>query len=287
MLIDLQIHSNYSDGYLTPTQVVEFLAQQKVKIAALTDHNTVAGLDEFRQACRQFKIKPITGLELYVKFRHRHFNLLWYNFNDTDPELHDLLRQSQIRRRRNVRAVLQKLIRKGFVLNVDLMLDKYTHYVPINRVVDEIWQNAKNRHRIIQLLKIQRPREEEIIAAFLKSKQFVALRESYIDITRILRLRQKIGGQLIWNHPAKYDYIKRSFFAQVKQLGVDGIELLSPHHSWGAVSYLQQIAQEFDFITTGGSDFHKFDKGKVKLTHSWQYYKIDSQYLRGINKIII
>ncbi|MBU4375047.1 PHP domain-containing protein, partial [Patescibacteria group bacterium] len=64
MLIDLQLHSTYSDGYLTPTELAGFLAKQGVKIAALTDHNTVGGLDEFRQACRACKIKPITGVEL-------------------------------------------------------------------------------------------------------------------------------------------------------------------------------------------------------------------------------
>lgn len=112
MYIDLQLHSTYSDGYLTPTEVVKFIAKQGVKAAALTDHNTVGGLDEFRLACRQYNIKPITGLEIYVKLHSRRFNIIWYNFDDTDPELHDMLRDSQMRRRRKVRFILNKLVEK-------------------------------------------------------------------------------------------------------------------------------------------------------------------------------
>jgi predicted metal-dependent phosphoesterase TrpH len=62
MLIDLQLHSTYSDGYLTPTQIVKFIAKHGIKVAAITDHNTVSGLYEFRNSCKKYKIKPITGI---------------------------------------------------------------------------------------------------------------------------------------------------------------------------------------------------------------------------------
>ena len=60
--IDLQFHSTYSDGSLTPTKLVNFLAKQKIKVASLTDHNTVAGLDEFFSACKKKEIKTISGI---------------------------------------------------------------------------------------------------------------------------------------------------------------------------------------------------------------------------------
>src|SRR3989339_851357 len=68
MLIDLQIHSTYSDGYFTPTQLAEFMRRQGVKVAALTDHNTVGGVHEFVNACRRNGIKPVKGLD-----RHNHY----------------------------------------------------------------------------------------------------------------------------------------------------------------------------------------------------------------------
>ena len=118
MLIDLQLHSNYSDGYLTPTEVAEFAAARGVKVASLTDHNTVGGRDEFFDACRGLRIKPITGLEIYVKLHSYHFNLLWYNFNEDNPELHSMLRKSHIRRRNKMRVLLKKLAARGFKLDI-------------------------------------------------------------------------------------------------------------------------------------------------------------------------
>jgi len=286
MLIDLQLHSTYSDGYLTPTGLAKFIAEQGVKIASLTDHNTVGGLDEFRQACRQYNIKPITGIELYVKLNNRRFNVLWYNFDDTDPELHDVLRNSQIRRRNKVRRILLKLNQLGFQINTEKILDKYTHYTPINRIIDDIWSAPANRAKIKKELNNKNPREGEIIHEYFRNPQIGILRESYINIERILKLRKKIGGQIILNHPAKHSYIKREAWEKFKQIGIDGVEVLSPHHSIGAVMFAQHLARELNFIETGGSDFHRHEGGKHLLQNSWQYFKIDSKYLKGIKKII-
>ena len=80
MYIDLQLHSTYSDGALTPTQMAGFLKAHGVKVASLTDHNTVAGLDEFFNACNKVGIKAIPGVELYVKYGVKKLNFLFYNF---------------------------------------------------------------------------------------------------------------------------------------------------------------------------------------------------------------
>ena len=286
MLIDLQLHSTYSDGYLTPTQLINFASGHNVKVVSLTDHNTVGGLEEFRAAARSKKIKVITGMELYVKLRNHKFNLLWYNFNDTDPELHQLLRETQMRRRVQVRNLLEKLKRRGFKLDIGKILDKYNRYIPINRIVDDFISVKENRTRVKRLLKTKNPREEEIISEFFRNKDIGVLRESYISLERVLALRKKIGGKLIVCHPAKYRYINRETWEEMKKMGLDGVEKMSPHHSVGAVMYIQQLARELDFIETGGSDFHKYEGGTYPVQNSWQYFKVDSQYLRKINKII-
>ncbi len=286
MLIDLQLHSIYSDGNLTPTQLAKFIAGQRVKIAALTDHNTVGGLDEFRRACRKYRIKPITGLELYVNFAARRMNLLWFNFDDKNPELHNILRQSQIRRRNQVRTILKKLVQQGFKIKVNKILDKYTHYTPINHIVRDIYSIPFNQKKIKSDLKIKNPRENEIIIKYFKNEKIGVLRESYVNINRILKLRKRIGGQLILNHPAKYTYIRRKNWEDLKKIGLDGVEVLSPHHSIGAVMYAQHLARELNFIATGGSDFHRFEGGGEPLQSAFDYFEIDSKYLRRIKEII-
>lgn len=286
MRIDLQVHSTYSDGYLTPSQLVDFLAKQKMKVAALTDHNTVSGLDEFRSAARKFGIKAINGLELYVRLNGRRMNLLWYNFDPARPELHDLLRETQQRRRAKIRKILEKLNKKSFEIKVDKTLDKYNHYVPVNRIVDELMATKANVAKVKKELKNFQPREDQLIRYFFYNKKFGSLRESYVAIERVIKLRQKVGGQLILCHPGKHYTPPKELFIRMKKLGIDGLELLSPHHSVDVVMYLQSIAKELNYIETGGSDFHRFESGNNPIKDFSQYFFIDSDLLRGVEKII-
>ncbi len=279
MLIDLQLHSTYSDGYLTPSEVAGFIAGQKIKVAALTDHNTVGGVDEFKNACKKLKIKAIPGMELYVKLRHKRFNLLWFNFNHKDPELHKLLRESQSRRRARVRKILKKLKAKNYKVDINKILDSFNHYIPINHLVDELWLN--NRTRIKKELHNNFPREDEMIREYFYNKKIGMLHESYINIERIIKLRKKIGGQLILNHPGKHNQLQKEFLEKLKKMGIDGLELLSPHHSYGAVMYAQFIADKLKFITTGGSDFHRFEGNGYLLQKAHDYFKIDSKFLKS------
>ncbi len=287
MLIDLQLHSTYSDGYLTPTEVARFIAARGVKIAALTDHNTVSGLDEFRHACRSIGIKPITGLELYAKFHKYRFNVLWYNFNETVPALHDLLRSSQVRRRRQVRTALKKLVaERGFRFDFNKILDKYTHYVPINHIADDLIAIPRNWRKIKKDLKQLNPREGDILGEYFHNRKTYFLKNSFIDIDRIMALREEIGGKIILCHPGKHFNVDHNLLRELKKIGLDGLEILSPHHTYGGVMYYQHWARELDLIETGGSDFHRFEGNKQLVQYAWQYYKIDSALLRQVKKII-
>ena len=286
MLIDLQIHSTYSDGYLSPTELASFLASQGVKIASLTDHNTVSGWSEFKRACEKHGIKPIVGIELYTKLNRKHLSMLWYNFDNVDCELHEILRSSQVRRRNQVRKILNKMINRGFKINIDQLLDKYNHYISINHLIDDLMAIPANRNKVRKELGSAHPREEEIIHNYFFKSKNTKLNNSYIDLKRIIELKKRIGGQLIFNHPGRYNQLNKELLLELKTLGVNGLEVLSPHHAVGAVLYGQHLAQELGLIATGGSDFHLFESSRSALKSSWQYFKIDSDNLKDINKII-
>lgn len=286
MRIDLQLHSTYSDGYMTPTQLAKFMANNKVRVAAITDHNTVGGIEEFKIACRKNGVKAIPGMELYVKLKHTKFNILWYNFDDTSPKLHKMLRDTQTRRRRQIRTILNKLIKKGFVLEVEKTLDKFNHYVPINKIVDELMKVPSNVKKIKKELGTPYPTEGEIIKEYFRDPSIGILINSYINIERVVKLRDEIGGQLVVCHPGKHNKAKRELLEKIRKIGVEGIELLSPHHTLGTLMHIQRMAREFDYIETGGSDFHRMEGDNMALQYSWEYYHINSRHLRGIKKII-
>ncbi|OGF25446.1 hypothetical protein A2331_05310 [Candidatus Falkowbacteria bacterium RIFOXYB2_FULL_34_18] len=257
-----------------------------VRVAAITDHNTVGGVNEFKIACKKYGIKPIVGVELYAKFGNRRINLVWYNINEFNPCLHDMLRESQIRRRRRIRWSLEKLVDLGFKIKINKVLDQYTHYVPINHVVDDIMAVPHNLKKIKKELEMHHPREGDVIHEYFHNEKLNKLRESYISIERIVKLKKKIGGVLILNHPAKKGFIDRDAWIELKKMGIDGVEVLSPHHSLGAIMHIQILARELNWIETGGSDFHRFEGGRYPIQKSWDYFKIDSEYLIGVKKII-
>jgi len=285
MLIDLQLHSTYSDGYLTPSVLADMISNQGIRAASLTDHNTVAGLDEFTRECKKLNIKSIPGLELYVKHGTKKFNLLWYNYDPTEPDLHKLLRATQIRRRSSVRMFLKKLNKFGFNIDIEKILDKHNHYIPLNHVIDEVFSSTVNRFKARKEIG-PHAREEDIISHYFYNKNIGRLLESYVRIENIIKLRKKIGGQLIINHPGKFGHFNMDMIKKLKKLGIDGLEVLSPHHSIGAVMFFQFVVNELKMISTGGSDFHKTELKKQLVKKSWDYFKIESKLLSGVEKII-
>lgn len=285
MLIDLQIHSTYSDGYLSPTQIAEHLKKHKVKIAALTDHNTVGGIGEFKQACKKFGIKAIAGLELYVRLGSRNFSVLWFNLDYKHPELHNLLRDTQYKRRKKARTALRAMLKMGFRIDVDKVIDKYNHYVPLNHLVDEIMSEPFNVAKAQKELNLRKASETDIINAYVRNKSIGKLTNSFVDIRKLFALREVIGGQIVLGHPGKHNMVNPSVWSRLKTLGLDGVEKLSPHHSFGAVMYIQQISREMDLIETGGSDFHRYEGDSHLVQSSWDYYQVDSRLLRGVSKI--
>ncbi len=285
MLIDLQLHSTCSDGYLAPSAVARTCRERGLKVASLTDHNTVSGQEEFRRACRQLKIKAVPGMELYVTLGRKHLNILWYNFDIDDPKLHNLLRDSQNRRRSGVRQALSRLVRRGYKLDINSILDKHNHYIPINHVVDSFY--LFNKKRVQQELGKKNILETEIIRNYFRKTEKTRMHESYINIERVWRVRKKIGGQIILAHPCQYRWIEEKAVRELKRAGLDGIEVLSPHHSWEAVSYLQALSDQYKLIMTGGSDFHRFEEQPwYKIKSAWNYFEIKSRLLKGVERII-
>ncbi len=287
MLIDLQLHSKYSDGSFSPKQLALMLESFGVKVASLTDHNSIAGQLEFRKQANLLGIKTVFGLELYVKFKTYRFNVLWYNYDINSKDLHHLLEDTQRRRKLSIAKALDNLEDSGLSLNLKSYFNKYQYsYLPINALVKEIWKAPKNQRIIKRELDNKFPREEEMISHYFYPKKGLKLNEAYVSFERIVNLKKAIGGQIIFAHPALHRKLRDSKLEELIKAGLDGLELLSPHHSYNNVVRLASLIKRYKLIASGGSDFHLPAEANTKTKFSWQWYKIDSDYLRGVNKII-
>ena len=296
MLIDLQLHSTYSDGYLKPSELIRFINKKGIKVAALTDHNTLSSLDEFKQEAKRYNIKVINGLEIYAKYKAKKINLLWYNFDQKNENLQKLLKEIQQHRFYNCKKYLEKLKKDGYKIDEDKILSKFNDYIPINRLTDKIMSNKFNHSLVLKRLKQKSklkgkyflaPREENILGELFFSKKNGNLNESYINAERLIKLKKEIGGQIIFCHPGKSNRLSNNMTEKLKKAGIiDGLEVLSPHHSISTIMYTQFLAEKLDLIASGGSDFHRFENKYSPLKSSWDWFYIDSNNLRRIRDII-
>jgi hypothetical protein len=296
MLIDLQLHSIYSDGYLSPSELIRFVNKQGVKVAALTDHNTLSGSAEFKKEAKKYNIKVINGLELYVKYKEKKINLLWYNFDERNENLQKLLEEIQRHRFLNCKKYLKKLKRRGYKIDENKILAEFNDYIPINRLTDKIISNKFNYRLLIKRLKQKSklkgkyflaPREENILGELFFNKKNGNLNESCINAERLIKIKKEIGGQIIFCHPGKSNKLANNMTEKLKKAGIiDGLEVLSPHHSVNTILYTQFLTEKLDLIASGGSDFHRFENRHSPLKSSWDWFNIDSKNLRRIRDII-
>lgn len=295
MLIDLQLHSKFSDGFLSPKELVKKLKKEGVKVASLTDHNSISGQEDFFIEAKKAGIKAILGLEIYVKLKRKNINLLWYNFDSKNEDLIKILASSRKHRTLLVKKALLKLKHRGFKIDADKLLSDFGDYIPVNRLGAKIVENKFNYQKIVNLLKekgatkkiIMPLREEDILGELFFNKKYGRLNESYIDFNRILKIKKQVGGQIVFCHPGKHNKFSKNTTDRLKEVGlIDGIEVLSPHHSIGAIMYSQFLAERLDLIATGGSDFHLSEGADFLIQNSSDWFKIDSSKLRRIKEII-
>ncbi len=286
MLIDLQVHSTHSDGFLSPKSIAKLLAKYKVKIASLTDHNSIAGQREFQEVCKSYGIKTINGLEIYTRHNNYTFNILWYNYDLKSEKLKKLLELTWARRRKKMLKMIEEIKKKGLIVDEKSYLKKHKNYLPINHLVSYIWKNIKNQKKIIKDLKNKKPREEDIVSHYFYPKDSLRLKEARVSFSKLNELRNEIGGQLFLAHPCLHKNINKNLIIELKKSGLDGVELLSPHHNYSSILILSSIVKELDLMATGGSDFHLSANEGVGPKYSWQWFKIYSSYLRKINKVI-
>lgn len=286
MKIDLQIHSIHSDGYYSPSKLALLLHRYGVEVASLTDHNTIAGQAEFKKACSRYNIKTVPGIELYVSYKQRNFNLLWYNYNSQSPEFLRMLEVSHIRRRRFVKKITTRLYDLGLRFNLDKFIQEHPDYLPTNYLVDAILAIPSNRSKIKKALNLNIVHEDDVIRYCLYPKEGLRLQDARIGLDKILKIRQKVGGQLIICHPALNNKVNINLIEQLMEAGVDGFELLSPHHSYNDTMRLMSSIERTGAIVSGGTDFHRPGPSERRIRYAWDWFIIRSENLKGVGRII-
>ena len=216
MKADLHIHTNKSDGSLSPGEVVRWAKNKGLDVMAITDHDTVAGLDEGRDEARKVGIKFVDGIELST-FSICEIHILGYNIDYKNPDfVQELQKVQDMRKDRNIR-IGQKL--KDLGINVDV----------------DFSANGLGRMNIArQLVKEGYCRDiNDAFDRYLKPGAKAYCEAKRLTPVEAVKLIKKYGGFASVAHPKKYLLDKRldMLLGGLKQFGLDGMELNYPSHN--------------------------------------------------------
>lgn len=272
--VDLHIHSNVSDGSMSPAETALAAYSAGLCAAALTDHDTVAGVAEFAEKCLELGIEPISGVEISAKFRcEMHILGLFVDVNNKNF-LDKLSKLENARYDRN-KAMLERFREMG----MDITEEDIVSQKP-----NATLENTGRSHMASALVSkgYVSDRNEAFEKYLIKGKPAYVPRITYSPAESI-QIIKEAGGIAVLAHPI---YITsdecqlRDLLTELKSFGLDGVESIYSDYTDDYSRLCLDLCDELGLMPTGGSDFHGENRPSVKLGD----LKVPYEFLERLKK---
>lgn len=255
MNIDLHIHSSYSDGAYSPSELITLAKLQDVGVVAIADHDSVAGISSGMAAGLEIGINVIPATELSVQFENfKDVHLLGYGINYNDESF--LQRLNGFRSRRELRneEILQQV-------NMLLLAEGRSEITV--EAVRAFAHGSIGRPHIARAM-LDRQYVTNVEDAFRRYLIPCNVPKSYWPMADAISEIHRIGGIAVLAHPTSiskdHDELRRIIYS-LKQVGLDGLEVFN-NMGWPLeIEFLRRLANDFKLIVTAGSDFHGIEDG--------------------------
>lgn len=257
LFCDLHMHSTYSDGTDTPTQLLALAQERGLAAIALTDHNTVAGLPEFLAAAEGKNVRAIAGTEFSTDYKGTELHILGLFLK---PEHFDTIteRLEDYRRRKDQsnRDLVDKLCAAGYMIDYDVIKNS-TPEGQVNRALIAAELTRKGYTESIQ-------------AAFqqlLRPKHGFYTPPTLFSPFETIRFIKSLGAVAVLAHP--FLNLKeaelREFLKEAVPCGLDAMETLYSTYDEETTALAGKIAEEFGILPSGGSDYHGGNKPHIQM----------------------
>lgn len=253
---DLHTHSVFSDGTLTPRQLLQAAADAGLSAIALTDHNTVAGLPDFLAAAPDFPVEAICGTEFSVDYQGTELHLLALFLK---PEhfapISAMTEDFKARKRQSNRDLVAALNEAGFDLDYETIAQASKDYV--NRAHIGAVMTEKGYVSSIK----------EAFQRYLSPKHGYYIPPQKPDVFETIRFIKTLGATAVLAHPFLNldEPSLREFLPRAAECGLDGMETLYPSFDEAQTAAAKALAVEFSLLESGGSDFHGDNKPHIQL----------------------
>ncbi len=256
---DLQSHSLHSDGHLSPTEVVARAARAGVELLALSDHDTVDGVDEALQAGLEYGVHVVPSTEISaVDGQYEDLHVLGYRIDHHDPVLRERLADARADRERRADAMAAKLRELGFEVDPAPIEARKVAGKPVGRphLAAAVVDHPANAERLEAegLTDVS-----SFIPAYLIQGTSGYVARSYPTVAEAITWIHEAGGVAVWAHPFWDIEDEQQVLAAIDRYraeGLDGVEVYYTTHTPEQTALLADRCSELGLLTTGSADFH-------------------------------
>lgn len=244
MKTDLHVHTTASDGLLTPTEIVNWAKNSGLKAVAITDHDSVSGIDEAINEGKKLGVYVVPGIEIST-YSNCEIHILGYNIDYKNPDFCEELEKIKDMRKERNAVILSKLSALGIEVGIDATADGIGRLNIAKAMADKGYVRDVN----------------DAFERYLgpHGKVFTEIKRT--TPLEAVKMIKRYGGISSIAHPKKYLLDKRLeiLVDGLKCFGLDGIETYYPRHTGQDEADLVRIANKYKLLMTGGSDYHGYE----------------------------
>jgi len=256
---DLHVHSNESDGQLSPELLIDAAIGNGVSVIALCDHDTTAGAKRFKQYGQSRGINALSGIELSAKWKGGNCHLLGINVSDEYEPLEAVLRKTRESRDRRNDLILEKLAEQGISISAEQLL---------NEAGGEV---VARPHIAYALMRAGYVKSfQEAFDKYLSSGGAAYVDRFRLDPIEAVKLLRDAGAFAVLAHPRQLCLEKAGLFdllLELRKAGLQGVEVYSPDTTDEQIQLYKEMSAALGLVQTGGSDFHAPGQGGRDLGH--------------------
>jgi predicted metal-dependent phosphoesterase TrpH len=253
---DLHTHSSYSDGTLTPGELIAAAEKAGLSAIALTDHNTVRGLPEFLEAAKGSSVLAVPGVELSTEYKDTELHMIALFIK---PEHYDavlaLTEDFRIRKEQSNKILAENLNKGGFAIDYEAVHSAACGYV--NRA-----------HFAAEMTRLGYTRSvQEAFREYLAPGKGFYEPPRRPDAVETVKFIKSLGCAAVIAHP----YLNLSageveaFLPGAVAAGLDAMETMYPRYDEATSKIAEKTARRFGLLESGGSDFHGENKPDIFL----------------------
>jgi predicted metal-dependent phosphoesterase TrpH len=252
---DLHIHSNLSDGTLTPYEIIKIAKEQNLNGISITDHDEFVE-DNISEFANKNEILYINGIEFSTNITNLH--ILCYSF-ERNKKLEEFLKFQREERKK----AFIKMCDKAKKMNIKLDYEECSKLLNSGKVL--------GRPHLAKMM-FDNGYVKSVYEAFKKylftnGPLFVDYKK--LHYKEIINLTKDIKGISVIAHPGLIKNSKKEeLILDCIKNGINGIEVFYPRHNINQVKYFYKLANDFNLLIFGGSDFHGENKPDIKLGQS-------------------